>query len=415
MNIPPIKKPTNSFYIGISLICFAALLFIVVKFINSRKRQVPVIFSPKEVLENTWNTYKVDYLEAGSNRTLDKQQNNLTTSEGQSYTMLRAVWMDDKATFDASLKWTQDILKHKNDNLHAWVFGEQSPGNYTILTSKGGQNSATDAETDMAMSLLFAYGRWGDQSYMDQAQALIADIWKNEVVVINGKPVLVANDVEHLSPDKVLVDPSYFAPYEYRMFAAVDSKHDWQGVIDSSYDILTQSIASPLDKNTSANIPPDWVQVNRQTGAVTAATAAGLTTNYGYDALRVPWRLALDWQWYGDPRDKQLLDSLNFFSKQWTAAKSLSVNYAHDGTLAGDETEVPALYGGVIGYFIVSDPKNAAEVYNQKLAILYNPDTNAWRTPLGYYDDNWTWFGIGLYQNLLPNLVAPASSTPLTN
>ncbi len=404
MQLPKMKM-NNITVIGIGLICFAAVLFLVVRFVNGDKRQVPIIFSKKEMLQNTWDQYKAAYLEPGTNRTLDKQQNNLTTSEGESYTMLRAVWMDDKPTFDASLQWTQNVLKHKQDNLHAWVFGEQSAGKYGILTNKGGDNSATDAETDMAMSLLFAAHRWNDPSYLDQAKALIGDIWKNEVVTVQGKPILAANDVERLSPDKIIFNPSYFSPYAYRMFATVDSTHNWQGVIDSGYAIINQSVTSPLDVKTSANIPPDWVQINRHTGAVTAVGNGSLTTNYSYDALRVPWRLALDAQWYGDPRDTQLLSMFSFFSTQWKANGSLSIPYSHDGAVVGNATEVPAMYGGVIGYFMnAGDQKVASDVYDQKLAVLYDTDTNAWRTPLGYYDDNWTWFGIGLYEHLLPNL-----------
>jgi hypothetical protein len=35
---------------------------------------------------------------------------------------------------------------------------------------------------------------------------------------------------------------------------------------------------------------------------------------------------------------------------------------------------------------------------------LFSPDSNTWKITLGYYDDNWAWFGIALYNNLLPNL-----------
>jgi hypothetical protein len=37
---------------------------------------------------------------------------------------------------------------------------------------------------------------------------------------------------------------------------------------------------------------------------------------------------------------------------------------------------------------------------------LFNPDTNTWKEELSYYDNNWAWFGIALYNNLLPNLTA---------
>lgn len=131
--------------------------------------------------------------------------------------------------------------------------------------------------------------------------------------------------------------------------------------------------------------------------------SATLTTNFGYDAIRIPWRISLDWHWYGEERAKKMLDSLSFFSKEWEDKGSIGSVYGHDGSIV-TSTEAPAVYGGLIGYFMVSDSKNAKNIYEQRLEVLYNPDTNSWKNVLGYYDDNWTWFGIGLYNNLLPNL-----------
>jgi endo-1,4-beta-D-glucanase Y len=392
--------------IGIGLIFLAILLFAVVKVDNNPRLKVPLVFSQKELLSTLWQNYKIEYIESPSNRTLDKQQNNITTSEGESYTLLRAVWMDDQATFDSSYKWTVNILQHKsNDHLFSWRFGQIANNQYGVLTAQGGQNAATDADTDIAMALLFAHEKWNNQYYFDQAKLVIADIWKNEVVIVQGKPVITANDVEHNSPNRLIVNPSYFAPYAYRMFALVDPTHDWKGAIDNAYTILAQSASLKLDKNQSAGLVPDWIAIDRTTGAISAVGNGTLTTNYSYDALRTPWRLALDWQWYQEPRAKSLLDSLGFFKTQWHANNALSTVYGHDGSL-NQISESPAMYGGSIGYFTVSDSADAANVYKQKLQILYNPDTNAWKKTLSYYDDNWAWFGIALYNNLLPNLGA---------
>ena len=41
--------------------------------------------------------------------------------------------------------------------------------------------------------------------------------------------------------------------------------------------------------------------------------------------------------------------------------------------------------------------------------IASYPDFQDWKTPLGYYDDNWAWFGIALYNNFLDDLYPPKS------
>ncbi len=395
--------------IGLALLIVAVLLYILVRYENSPKAKVPLVFSQKELLSTLWQAYKSDNIESGSNRTLDKQQNNITTSEGESYTMLRAVWMDDQATFDASYKWTTDILQHKNDHLFSWQFGQLPDKKYGVLTNQGGQNAASDADSDIALALLFAHEKWGNQYYLDQAKLIIKDIYKNEVVTINGKPILVADDVEQFSSSRVVINPSYFAPYSYRLFAIVDPQDNWKGVIDSSYDILQQTTTMQLN-GVNGTLPPNWVEMDHHSGSIRAVTDnSSLTTQYSYDALRIPWRIALDWQWYQEPRAKSYLDSLSFFEQQWQAHGKLSTVYNHDGS-APTILESPAMYGGVIGYFMTSDPADAKNVYAQKLQLLYDPDTNAWRKVLSYYDDNWAWFGIAMYNNLLPNLGSTITS-----
>ena len=389
--------------IGFFLLILSIATLSAVGYVNSNKREVPIIFSEKEFFNTLWENYKLEYIEADTGRTLDKQQGNITTSEGQSYTMLRAVWVSDRETFNKSYKWTKDILRQKDSNLHSWLFGERSDGSYGILVERGGNNAATDADSDIALALIFAYEKWRDTYYLDEAKLIIKDIWDKEVVLIDGKPVLVSNDIEKNNTNKVIVNPSYFSPYAYRIFKTVDPANDWIGLATNSYAILKESSKLPLDVKKSVGIPPDWIDIDMRTGNITASQYQNLSTLYSFDALRIPWRIALDWQWFKEPLAKEYLDSLSFFSNEWSEKQSISSSYSHSGEIL-ESTQVPSMYGGIIGYFLVSDPEKGKEIYEQKLQILYNPDTNSWKKTLSYYDDNWAWFGIGLYNNLLPNL-----------
>ncbi len=365
--------------------------------------QTPLIFSPTQVLGATWARYKVNYLEEGTFRTLDKQRENITTSEGQSYTLLRAVWMGDKQTFDSAWQWTKDNLQHQDDSLFAWLFGEVSPGEWGILTAQGGDTTASDADEDIALALIFAYVRWQDEGYLEEARAIITDIWEQEVMEVRGTPYLLANNREKDLPfPTALINPSYLSPATYRIFATIDPAHPWNELVESSYAVLEKSMELPLGSSTSAGLPPDWIRINKTTGELVPPEGE-LTTDFSYDALRVPWRLALDWKWFKDERDKQLLERMRFLTYTWEAVNAIGVRYAHDGELL-DPNVAPAMYGGAIGYFLVADEKHAGDVYREKLVSLYNPAINEWRFVLPYYDDNWAWFGIALYNNLLPNL-----------
>lgn len=390
--------------LGLFLILIAVIITVTVSYQNSDRRQQALVFSKNDMLDALWDKYKQNYFEPESNRTLDKQRDNITTSEGQSYSMLRAVWSDDKSAFDASWKWTKDNLDRPNDRLFSWLYGRANDGTYGIIKEKGGMNTATDADIDIAVALLFASKRWGDTTYFDDAKSIIEDIWEKEVLIINNEPYIVASSTETVSDSETaVVNPSYLAPYAYRMFAKVDSNHDWNKVVDTSYAIIQTSAESNLDKSSSAGLPPDWVYINKKSGIITPATGTNLTSNFSYDAMRTIWRLSLDWQWYKDPRARETLEKFKFLSTEWEQNGKVMAEYSHDGQVVGNY-ESPAIYGGVIGYFLITDPVLGEKVYTTKLKSLYSTDTRSWAQPLGYYEDNWAWFGIALAEQKLPLL-----------
>lgn len=394
-------------YLCIALAVGVAGYVAAVSFLPSRG---PLVFSPIEVLDSTWGVYKRTYL-TSDYRTVDWQR-GVTTSEGQSYTMLRAVWVGDKQTFDGAWQWTQQHLE-RPDYLFSWLWGPRADGTYGILTAQNGQNSASDADTDIALSLVFAYARWQDPQYLTDARNIIRAIWQQEVVIVDGKPYLAADNVEKNSGSPaIVVNPSYLSPAAYHIFAQVDPQDSWNALRTQSYAVLMQSMADSLGATTTAALPPDWILVSRDTGTFLpsstttmgrSTSASSHDTNFGYDALRVPFRVALDWEWFKNPEAKALLDKLSFLEKTWRKEQRLGAVYGHSGTPVA-VTESAAMYGGTIGYFMIADPKDARAVYRAKLLSLYYPASDSWVTPLSYYDANWVWFGIALYNGLLPNL-----------
>jgi endo-1,4-beta-D-glucanase Y len=384
------------------LIVLAIIIFASVTYRNSHTAHEPIIYSPTFMLNALWQSYQKNYIEPSSGRTLDKQRSDVTTSEGQSYTLLRAVWQDDKATFDKSWQWTKQNLQRPDDHLFSWLYGQKSDGSYGILSDQGGQNTATDADTDISLALVFASQRWQDTYYMDQAKEIIPNIWKQEVVTISGTPYVTADNIEKNDPAKIIINPSYFSPYAYKIFARIDTNNPWQKVVDSSYQILNKSIDEPLDKSKSAGLPPDWIALNRTTGALQPTDITTTTTAYGYDALRIPFRLAMDYLWNANGQAKETLAKLSFLSTEWENKKILYATYNHDGTVAL-QSETPAMYGGSLGYFMVTNPSLAKDIYINKLQNLYSPDNQDWKQQLGYYDDNWAWFGIAIYNQRLVN------------
>lgn len=392
-------------FIAALLITAGLVVAAVAAFKSSDKIDQNMVFTDRTLLSGLWNSYKKEYWEASSGRTLDKQQNNITTSEGQSYTMLRAVWQSDQPTFDKAWAWTREHMQ-RDDALFAWKWGVKRDGTYGALVDQGGQNSASDADSDIALALLMAASRWQQQSYLSESKKIITGMWDEEVIFAAGKPYLASNNLEKGSKQNAIINPSYLSPYAYRLFAKVDAAHDWNGLVDSSYDLINQTIDAKLDKSASAGLPPDWIALNKTTGAITAVQGSDtLTTNYGYDAMRLPWRLALDYQWYGEPRAKATLSKMSLLKEQWQQTGKIYSTYSHDGAVVKNH-EVAEGYATSLAYFSVTDPETAQSIYNQKLKTLYDQNKNAWVSPMTYYADNWAWFGIALYDKKLDNLAA---------
>ncbi len=392
--------------LGVIFITLAFLVAVYALFLNSKYPDQTRLFAPKDALSFIWNNYKKNYIEVESGRTLDRQSGDITTSEGISYSLLRAVYSDDKVTFEKTLTWANQNLKRENDNLFSWLYGKKIDGTYGIITERGGQNTASDADSDIALALIFASERWGDPRYLEQAKNILNDMWKYDVVQIKNVPYLAADDIEYLAKENYVINVSYFSPYAYKIFAKVDPTHNWNDLVDSSYGLLLRSTEDKLDKESSASLPPDWLTISKSSGEIVPNSNdlnTTNTTNYSYDALRVPFRIALDYEWFGDPRAKNYLSRLGFLGNEWKSRKKLASVYLHNGGIVS-EKESPAMYAGSFGYFWIMDKASAKEIYDKKIVYLYDIDINDWKTQLSYYDDNWTWFAISLYNGQLPNL-----------
>lgn len=354
-------------------------------------------------LHALWADYKQQHYSSG--RAIDNQNGNVTTSESQAYTMLRAVWQNDPNTFAETWNWTATHLE-RSDHLYSWLWGYRSDGTTGILTNRGGENTASDADTQIALALLMAHAKWHNQLYLSAAQETIKAIWNEEVVTVHGTPYLAADNLEKIGTGPTFtVNPSYLAPYAYRDFATVDPKDNWLGLVRSSYSLLTSSINAPLNTGKSAGLPPDWMQMNRKSGALLAPTNAGQTTDFGYNAFRVIWQVSLDWQWNHDPRAKQVLSRLGFLNREWDQHQQLWAIYSHSGQPEADYTSL-ALYGGTLGYFELFNRDAAQHIVDSQFVPLYNEKLQKISRPLSYYDNNWVWFGYAQYSGRLQNLIS---------
>ena len=55
----------------------------------------------------------------------------------------------------------------------------------------------------------------------------------------------------------------------------------WDALVGSSYDVIERVSTSPLDRASSAGLPPNWVRLDRRTGDVASRDADGYLTYVG--------------------------------------------------------------------------------------------------------------------------------------
>ncbi len=221
------------------------------------------------MLRESWKAYVAHFIQADG-RVIDHSAEGISTSEGQSYAMLRAVWMDDRETFDKAYHWAIDNLNSgvRKDALWAWKWGKNSAGLWRVLDPA----FASDADQDAALALILAARRWKELAYQTAALLMLRDLWQAAAREAGGRLYLLAGDT--LCQGRVCrINPSYYAPYAYRVFAAHDSSRPWLRLVDSSYQLLEE-----CSRLTSTGLPPDWVNLNLATGKLTLGPElSGLT------------------------------------------------------------------------------------------------------------------------------------------
>lgn len=353
---------------------------------------------PRQILTRAWVSYKNNFIQDGG-RATDPYLENVTTSEGQSYALLRAVQEDDKVAFDQLWGWTKKNLQN-NNGLFSWKWGRRDDGTLGRID----EGTASDADEDIATALLFASKRWQNPQYLADAKVIIDGIWKYEVKELNGGYYLVAGNWAK-NHDTVITNPSYFAPASYKLFASVSS-YNWKALTDNSYDLLTQCSKASFHDNipSAVFIPPEWCELSPD-GTVGIPSEESLRdSNYGYNAVRVNMRLATDYAWNKDPRAKAYLEQFHILSDKYRADQKVMIGYKRDGTPDQNYESVVG-YSSLVSNLVVTDPLLAKRVYEEKILPKFYEDDHQsyWEDPKNYYTNNLAWFATALYSGRYQN------------
>jgi uncharacterized repeat protein (TIGR02543 family) len=183
-------------------------------------------------------------------------------------------------------------------------------------------STATDGDLDMAYALLVAEKQWGGgeggQNYGTWARGMINDIWLVNVDRgQHGGPahyhLYLGNWVgtgtnDHGYVTSLLTRPSDFMLQHFRAFEEIErgnssflvnGQNRWTHVINR----IVTGANSLQAANNSSGVLPDFVLVNRSTGAWTRPGGTGASIivhertsdgDHSANSCRVPWRMATD-------------------------------------------------------------------------------------------------------------------------
>ncbi len=250
-----------------------------------------------------------------------------TVSEGVGYGMLLTMANGDTDAFVRLWNYSRAFREYNSTStakryLTPWI-------TYSFHFSEIDLSSATDADLDIATSLILMYYKTGQQAFLDDAKNIVNALWDAEV---NKTSLLLYSgdtDVWNGGNGKEPVyNLSYFSPVALRLFAMVDPNHNWTGVLDAMYTYISKVQAA------GTGVLPDWSNEAGVAANPDNGSADKTYWTFNKESVRIPWRIAWDYYWFQDPRALTVLTTLNNFISAKAGgdpnSKALAVQYSWD-------------------------------------------------------------------------------------
>jgi len=222
------------------------------------------------------------------------------------------------------------------------------------------KTSATDGDLDIAYALILADEHWGskgDLKYDRLAKQLLSDIKAKEINPTTKLPRV--GDWATAAKTADLVRPSDLMTAYFRKFASYTRDGSWSKVVSNSQKTLKN-----LSDQHATGLMADFVTVNGtqlQLGSVKAKQVASkYDDQYGFNACRIPWRVAYDYQLNHSQVSKSIVKKMCQF---FTNEKKITAVYTLNGKAV--ESYANMAFTAPIAYA-------ATVISDQKLASRYS-------------------------------------------
>ena len=277
------------------------------------------------------------YVDPGPDVSGGKLARSISISEGHGYGMVITAFMagadpDARQIFDGLYAFFRDHPSAGSPDLMAW---KQLEGCANIDLRN--TSSATDGDMDIAYALLLADRQWGSDGAINYKQAALQVIaaLKSETLNPNTHTLLLGDWVSPNDAKYRGTRSSDFMPEHLRAYAAASGDAEWTRVADATYTLIAnmQRAASP-----GSGLLPDFIEdiATKPRPADPGFLETDADGRYGYNACRVPWRIATDYLLAGDQRAQTVVRPINTWLRTATGGDPYNVmgGYKLDGTAA---------------------------------------------------------------------------------
>ncbi len=248
--------------------------------------------------------------------------------------------------------------------------------------------------------LLEFHGFLLNEPYLQKAQLILADILHLETAVVDGKRYLLPGTWGYDNGSYV-VNPSYLSPGHFRIFAEITGDSRWLDLIETSYHIIL-TLSRSFDGKAGVGLVPDWFAIGSD-GNFTSAK--GFSDRFGWDAIRIPWRVGLDYFWFEEALAKQYMRTLlDFYARAWTKEDGrFYVEYSYGGDPI-QKHESPAAYAMSLSAFAALQSPLLNDVLT-KIKESYNDQSNRFKDEDNYYENSLTLLGLVFLNDATTNTI----------
>jgi endo-1,4-beta-D-glucanase Y len=329
------------------------------------------LFNPQLTPDGVAGTARIKAAYGGST------DGSKTASEAIGYGMVLTSLMGDWEKFNKLLAYSK-IWRYKIDGnqtaLMRW--------DVTNFVSAGG-GSATDADIDIMAALFIAYERTKESGYLNEALEIGASIYNYEIDAAT-RLVLPAASNEAMGKGE-LYNISYISLPALGMLKKYDNSRDWATVLDKNLSYME------MVQNAGDGLWPDWsnasgTPVNPNNGSNQTLTASdGSTVNsfesYNKESVRIPWRIAWYYHWFGDQRAKAMLDKGMAFlqSKGASSPNDLKSFYSYTGGKAASGAAGVQVWASLCALGMGSSGNQGwLNSCNERATDAFNPQLNTY-------------------------------------